>query len=151
MIRKIEKRDKESFLSMAEAFYRSDAVLHPIPSSHMRKTFKILMEGSPFADAYIMETAGKAVGYILLGLTYSNEAGGMVLWIEELYVCPEYRGRGAGTSLLAYAEEKYMGAARIRLEVEPDNGRAAELYQKLGFSKLSYLQMIKENGWKEGL
>ena len=33
---------------------------------------------------------------------------------------------------------------RIRLEVEEENTRAASLYERLGYEKLDYKQMIKD-------
>lgn len=77
--------------------------------------------------------------------TYSQEAGGMVTWIEELYIQKKYRSRGLGKELFKYLEEtKDDTVARLRLEVEADNNIAKNLYTKMGFKELEYQQMIKE-------
>ena len=34
---------------------------------------------------------GEIVGYLLTAKTYSREAGGLVLWLEEMYMRPAYR------------------------------------------------------------
>jgi ribosomal protein S18 acetylase RimI-like enzyme len=68
----------------------------------------------------------------------------MVLWIEELFILPEYQGHGYGKELMTYIEEKYkQQVARIRLEVEDSNQRAVQLYRKMGFADLDYSQMYK--------
>lgn len=146
MIRKVKPEDKEAYIAMSKAFYKSDAVMHDIPEEHFYRTFEELMSGSPYADAYIVEQDGKAVGYTLLAITYSNEAGGLVLWIEEIYILPEYRGKGYGTEIFEFLDKEYGNkVARIRLEVEETNSRAIRLYNKLGFKYLDYKQMYKES------
>ena len=87
---------------------------------------------------------GTAAGYALVTFAYFNEAGGLVLWIEEIYVRPAWRGRGIGREVLTFLEDAYRGeAVRIRLEVESSNEGALRLYRALGFEKLEYLQMYK--------
>ncbi|HBR02944.1 MAG TPA: GNAT family N-acetyltransferase, partial [Ruminiclostridium sp.] len=99
----------------------------------------------PYAEGYIFEYGGQIAGYALLSQTYSNEAGGLVLWIEEVYILPEYRRKGLGHEFFVFVEQRYKGmVARIRLEADKTNERAIELYRKLGFANLNYLQMYKE-------
>lgn len=129
---------------MTREFYRSDAVLHTIPDEYICKTFNLLIAGSPYAEAFIFEQNGETAGYALLAFTYSNEAGGMVLWIEELYILPEFQGHGFGKELMTYIEKTYKDqVVRIRLEVEKSNQRAVQLYRKMGFANLDYSQMYK--------
>lgn len=145
MIRKITKEDRNTFLIFAKAFYTSEAVCHSIPQSYHIATFQQLMESDTYAQGYIIEYQGKSVGYALTAKTFSQEAGGMVLWIEELFILPEYRGKGLGTEFFAYIQKNEAPAlARLRLEVEPDNQKAMRLYERMGFKPLAYQQMIKE-------
>jgi diamine N-acetyltransferase len=142
MIRKFIREDKEKYIAMSKAFYASDAVLHNIPEKYIRKTFDEIMSGSPYADGYIIESDGKTAGYSLLAFTYSGEAGGVVLWIEDVYILPEYQGNGYGTELLKFLYNTYKNkVARIRLEVEKENRGAIKLYKKLGFEDLNYSQL----------
>ena len=144
MIRKIELKDREAFVAMANEFYHSDAVLHSIPESNIEKTFDELMAGSPYIDGYIFECDGEKAGYSLLSITYSNEAGGLVVWVEEIYILPKFQGRGIGKEYMDFVEEAYKDkAARFRLEVEEENERAIKIYEKKGYRQLDYLQMYK--------
>ncbi len=145
MVRKIVKEDRASYLKMAKEFYSSEAVDHSLPESYFSETFQELMRSDCYADAYILECGNKTAGYALLAKTFSQEAGGMVLWIEELYVMPDDRGRGLGHEFFLYLKNNLCrGVKRIRLEVESSNTRAISLYRKLGFEDLPYLQMIEE-------
>lgn len=145
MIRPLTKNDKEMYKILAKEFYTSEAVLHPIPDSHIESTFQEMMHSDRYAVGYALEQDGIMVGYALLAKTFSQEAGGMVLWLEELYVREQYRGCGLGREFFAFLEEmRGSEITRIRLEVEEENKKAVELYQKMGFNWLDYRQLMKE-------
>lgn len=65
------------------------------------------------------------------------------MWIEEIYVRPEFRQKGLGKTFFE-ALDRIQPAARYRLEIEPDNQRAERLYRSLGFEPLPYRQMVKD-------
>ena len=142
MIRKIVEQDRTDYFRLTEEFYRSDAVWHDVPQEYRERTFEELMRSDRYVQAYMLEQDGQTAGYALTAKTYSQEAGGIVIWIDEIYISPEYRGKGLGKEFFVFAET--LGAARLRLEAEPDNERAIVLYRSLGYKELPYLQMIKE-------
>ncbi len=145
MIRPITKSDRNTYLIFAKAYFSSEAVNHTIPHSHFVKTFEQLMESDTYAQGYILESDGKPVGYALTAKTYSQEAGGMVIWIEELFVLPAFRGKGLGTEFLTYLKQHAEpNTARFRLEVTPENQSAIHFYERMGFRSLPYSQMIQE-------
>ena len=143
MIRKINSGDRSLFLRMTEDFYNSEAVLCSVPSEHHEATFNELMRSDEYLECYIFECAGELAGYALLTKSFSQEAGGPVVWLDELYVTPQHRGKGLAREFLSFMEQE-IPAARYRLEVEPDNKRAASLYRRQGFSTLPYIQMVKQ-------
>lgn len=145
MIRRVTPPDRERFVSLGHEFYHLDAVLHPIPDQHIRDTFDQVIAGNPMVDAFMLEHEGETAGYGILALSWSNEAGGMVVWLEELYILPAFQGMGLGQEYIAFVEEEYKDkAARFRLEVERSNVRAADLYRRLGYQELDYDQMVKD-------
>lgn len=144
MIRNVEKKDRDIFIKLVNEFYLSPAVLHPVPKENYSATFELITSGSPYANGYLFEHNGDIAGYGLTATTYSNEAGGLVIWLEEAYIRPKFRGLGLGSEFIRFIENKYQGTARrLRLEVEPDNEDAIRLYKRLGFAPLPYDQMIK--------
>ncbi|HJA20263.1 MAG TPA: GNAT family N-acetyltransferase [Candidatus Mediterraneibacter ornithocaccae] len=145
MIRKMTESDRDLYIEMAEEFYHSDAVLHPIPRAHFEKTAEEALKSGTYAEIYLLEYEGKTAGYGLTARTFSQEAGGQVLWIEELYIREAFRSRGLGREFFSYLEENNKGVlSRLRLEVEADNTRAISLYERLGYEVLDYVQMIKD-------
>ena len=138
LIRKLDARDREAYLSMAKDFYSSPAVLENIPEENITRSFLEFTGGTPFGDAFIFEENGEVIGYGVLAYTYSQEAGGKVVWLEEIYVCPSQRGNGRGSEFIDFVLEK-IPAARYRLETEPENEAAARLYIRKGFELFEYV------------
>ena len=79
------------------------------------------------------------VGVIFVAAHLSLELGGTVGWIEELYVVPASRGKGAGSMLLreATSRAKSLGWRGIELEIVAGHERVASLYLRHGFDNLS--------------
>ena len=148
MIREITRNDRDSFLRLSDEFYKSEAVLHDIPAAYLEAAFDELMRSKEYASAYMIEWEGEIVGYLLTAKTYSREAGGLVLWLEEMYMRPAYRSKGLGKEAFAFIEALAAreNIRRLRLEVEEDNVRARSLYERLGYRPLEYGQMVKELG-----
>lgn len=144
-MRQIQKEDRALYMEMVREFYRTDAVDHEIPLQHIENTFEELMGGGSYAQGFILEQDEEAAGYVLLAKTFSQEAGGLVLWIEEIYIRPKYQGKGLGGKVLDELN-RVLGddICRLRLEVEKTNVRAAQLYERQGFSRLAYEQLIKD-------
>ena len=145
MIREVRQEDREQYLKMAHDFYHSPAVLHPIPDSYIEKTFEECISSGTYGQIYMLEHEGSMAGYGLIAKTFSQEAGGYVYWLEELYILEEYRSKGLGSEFFAYMEaHREEGVTRFRLEIEDDNTRAKALYEKLGYQDLDYRQMKKD-------
>ena len=140
MIRKMRSEDKKTYMEMAREFYHSDAVLHPVPDTYFERTADEALRSDVYAEIFLFECENEAAGYGLIAKTYSQEAGGMVWWIEEVYVREAFRSKGIGREFFAYLDK----VTRMRLEVEEDNTRAVALYKKLGYKPLEYAQMIKD-------
>lgn len=139
-IRKVTAADRTLFLELMNEFYHSEAVLHPVPVEFMERSFAELTRSEEYLTAFLLEKADTVGGYALLSRSYSPEAGGIVIWLEELYLRPAFRGQGLGSAFLEYMKEQ-VPAARYRLEVEPDNDRAKALYRRHGFEIFPYQQM----------
>lgn len=91
---------------------------------------RILDRGSPH---FVALSAGRVVGFCDV-LPARGEARAHV-GVLGTGLLPEFRGQGAGASLMAVAVagawEK--GLTRIELSVRTDNTRARRLYERLGF------------------
>ena len=69
------------------------------------------------------------------------------LWVYDIEIDPEHRGRGLGRDAMRLAEEeaRRLGRQRIKLNVFARNAVARALYLSLGFEEMS-IQMSKPVG-----
>lgn len=56
----------------------------------------------PYAEAVIADWGGIPVGFAFYFYNYSTFAGRPSLYLEDLFVLPEHRGKGIGRALLAH-------------------------------------------------
>ena len=144
MIRKFVSEDREDYIRFSTEFYNSSAVDKPVPKEHFEQGFDEMMRSDVYVQGYMLVCDGNNVGYCVTMKTYSVEAGGITIWIDELFVLEEYRSKGLGRELFKYIEENGdKKLRRIRLEVELENGRAISLYKKMGFEPAPYDGMWK--------
>jgi GNAT superfamily N-acetyltransferase len=70
--------------------------------------------------------------------TYSSFAAARALYLEDLFVRPQYRGRGYGKALLAHLAQTAVkaGAERMEWSVLPWNTPSIEFYELLGAERM---------------
>lgn len=144
-IRSIQKEDRPRILEMMQVFYASDALLIHPDLQVLERTVDCALAENGLVDAFVFDTGDALAGYGMVTKCFSTEAGGICVWIEDIYIEPPYRGKGLGSSFLKFVEERYRKeAVRLRLEAEPENERAMTTYQKAGFQELGYTQLYKQ-------
>ena len=131
--RDLTPEDRDLVVPMVQAFYRSDAVDHPVDAAS---------PAEPLLRGLLIQWDGEAAGYLYVTQCYSAEVGGRCVFIEEIYLEPEYRRRGLGAQIMAWLEQEYPAARRFRLEVTQANQGAISLYQRAGYTFLRYDQMV---------
>ena len=142
MIRNIQERDREAVLCMMRTFYASDAVWSNGSDEIFAADVNACLSGSPYLEGYVFEDDGVLQGYAMVAKSFSTEFGKPCMWLEDIYVAPEFRDRGIGSAFMSYIQNKYTDAI-FRLEVEPENERAVHVYEKCGFVVIPYMEMKK--------
>jgi GNAT superfamily N-acetyltransferase len=102
----------------------------------------LLRDGSgpqPIFRALVAEWQGKAVGYASFFHFYSTFQGRPALFLEDLFVLDEFRGKGIGKALLVEVARLAVeeGCFGLRWEVLDWNRPAIEFYEKLGATFLN--------------
>ena len=121
---------------MIHALYVEDPVDEPITDKKISKTIIELGKKSPRGKIIMFEKESVTIGYSIVLFYWSNEYGGGILHVDELYVKPEHRERGVATAFFKHIARTYKDKiVAIQLEVSPSNTRAMNYYQKLGFKK----------------
>lgn len=127
---------------MMRELYESDVVLYKVPDTYFYNTIELCLNDSPFTKQMVCIENGAYAGYANVAMTYSNEVGGLVMFIEEIYIREKYRGCGLGEEFIRFIRQEFDSKVkRYRLEVTQDNAGAIKLYERLGFESLDYKQM----------
>ena len=138
----MEARDREEILAMMRVFYASPAVLTDGSEEIFQRDIENCLEDNPFVEGYVMEEENLLQGYAMIAKSYSTEFGKPCIWIEDIYIKEECRGRGIGSSFFDFITKKYTDHI-FRLEVEEENERAIHVYRSCGFAVLPYMEMKK--------
>ena len=118
---------------MVEAFWRFEQI--PFSSEMALQTWQKAWAQPDFVRGWLLEFESQTVGYVVLTFGFSLEYGGLNAYVDELFVKPEFRGRGFGAQALAFLtlECQKLNIAALHLEVDADNHDAKVLYAKMGF------------------
>lgn len=109
---------------------------------------KTLFGPDPRAYALVCEIDGDPAGFALYFYNYSTWLGKYGIYLEDLYVSPEHRGRGAGKALLTHiagiAVEKDCG--RFEWSVLDWNTPSIEFYKSLGAREMEEWRIYRVTG-----
>lgn len=88
-------------------------------------------------DVVVADEDGRLLGACLALMTFSTWRGTRGLYIVDLFVAPEARGRNIGLELMKHATRRGVarGARFIKLEVDTANEGAARFYERIGFAR----------------
>ena len=142
VIRKMIREDKNTIVDMMRVFYASPAVFTDGSDEIFEADVENCVNDSPYLEGFVFEEDGEIQGYGMIAKSFSTEFGKPCIWIEDLYLKPEYRGLGIGSKFFEYLEQNYTDCI-FRLEVEEENERAVAVYKKNGFEVLPYMEMKK--------
>ncbi len=88
----------------------------------------------PHVFALVADLAGEVIGMAVYFMSFSTWTGRHGLYLEDIYVVPEHRGRGVGRALLGALAERAMdrGCARVEWAVLDWNQPAIDFYRSFG-------------------
>lgn len=140
--RLMQGADKDEYFNMSRDFYASGVTNSVIDDNGREKFWKEILS-KEIVRGYFILCDGKTAGYAVCCLSASQEACGRLLWLDELYIKPDFRGKGLGSQFFKFLEntDEY---GYIRLEVERDNARALNLYKSLSYADANYLSLYKK-------
>ena len=93
-----------------------------------------LFGAHPCAEVVFACLDGVPVGYALFFQTFSSFIGKPGIWLEDLFIRPQVRGRGIGRRLLAWLARTTLerGCARLDCAVLDWNAPSIAFYQGIG-------------------
>jgi len=129
--------EDDAIVEMSLALYDDAAAEIGVTPARVRATLDTFRREPLRGRALVLDSHGTLGGLCLLASFWSNELGGEVCVIDELYLKPAWRGHGHATSLIETLEsDRVLWPLRpvaFELEVSSLNPDARRLYERLGF------------------
>lgn len=107
-----------------------------------------LFGATPAAQVVIAEVEGRPAGFALYFFNYSTFLAKPGLYLEDLFVKPEYRGAGTGKALLLHLAKiaNARGCGRMEWSVLDWNEPAIKFYETLGARRMKEWQICRLTG-----
>ena len=131
MIRKAEKKDVVEILSLIKGLAEYEKDLDAVVNTEEKLHADLFVNNH--CEAFVAETDGRVIGFSLFYTAYSTWKGPIV-YLEDLFVLPEYRNTGAGSKLFDKVVEtaKERKVARMDWQILEWNTPAIEFYKRKG-------------------
>lgn len=107
-----------------------------------------IFDENPKVFCDLIEVDGEIVGMAIWFLNYSTWQGKHGIYLEDLFIKPEYRGRGFGKALLVHLASicNERGYGRFQWWVLDWNSPAIEFYRALGAEAMSEWTVYRVSG-----
>lgn len=129
----VSESDIAIAVSMMREFYAIDG--YPIDAEKSKALFHQFIGNENLGRSWLIVSDEQIVGYIILTFVFSFEYGGLIAFVDELYISGHARGKGIGKSSIEFikAEARKLSLKLLYLEVEHHNSNAQKLYLSAGF------------------
>jgi GNAT superfamily N-acetyltransferase len=109
---------------------------------------RALFSARPEAEALIARVDGQAAGFALYCHNFSTFLGRHGLWLEDLFVHEDFRGRGIGKKLLTTLAgiARHRECGRLEWAVLDWNAPAIEFYKSLGATIMDDWRIVRSAG-----
>lgn len=130
--RRATASDIPDLVQLMEEFYAESSF--PLDRAWASHAFSQLIAEPARGAVWLIEVEGVPVGHVVLSVRFAMEFGGLIAYIDDLFVRRAHRRQGAaGAGLDALvAESRRRGCRSIEVEVAPDNLAATTLYRRYG-------------------
>lgn len=138
-----QSQDLPEVEQMMFQLYEEDLAGQPMTAEKIRGTVDELTRHPEKGRIIIFRLGPAMAGYAILIFYWSNEFGGNVICIDELYVKKSWRRQGIATQFFEYLAG-YEDIKGLQLEVTPSNRRGLAFYQKLNFQLAENTHLFKQ-------
>lgn len=129
-------RDLPALVGLEQAFYRELGLDRAVTPETVLATVRELEKNKHKGSLFVFECEGNLAGYAILILYWSNELGGTVLVLDELYVEPGHRTQGlASDFVVLLGKVAPPDVVALQVEARRADRAANALYRGLGFEE----------------
>lgn len=133
LVRPLEPRDVPRLLELIDGLADYEKLARPDAAARERLTRDASGESRRFRTL-LVDVDGQTVGYAIYFFTYSTFLARPTLYLEDIFVLPEQRGKGAGKALFraVAAEAVRSDCGRMEWQVLDWNQPSIEFYERNG-------------------
>jgi len=145
-IKPLARREVPVLLKLIRELARFERLEQEVQAS-VRSLNSSLFGRNRVAGALLGRCGGEPAGYAIYFFTFSSFLGRRGLWLDDLYVRPEFRGHGLGRALLGRVAQ--IGAqhrcGRFEWTALDWNRKALEFYDRLGAAVMDQWVLLRMN------
>lgn len=149
-LRSAQPGDLPAILGLIRALADYEKLGHEVVATEaqLRQSLFPADEAKPDAHCVIAESDGAPAGFALYFFNYSTFLARPGLYLEDLFVKPEFRGQGLGKALLLHLAKiaNARGCGRMEWAVLDWNQPAIEFYESLGAKRMKEWQICRLTG-----
>ena len=136
-IRFAVKDDTASLIELIREFAVFEKLDHVLAVSEESIVGSFFSDDS-FCKSLVIENDRKLIGYSIFYPCFKSFSGLKSLFLEDLYIKPEFRGHGLGKELFRSVSDHALqnGFSRIDFQVLDWNKEAVEFYEHLGAKRI---------------
>jgi GNAT superfamily N-acetyltransferase len=140
VVRPLSAAGVPAFLDLVDALADYEKLDRPAPDARARLARDAITgpHGERRFETLLAEIGGRVVGYAVFFMTYSTFRALPTLYLEDVFVLPGARGRGAGRALFQTCAREAVkrGCGRMEWMVLRWNTPAIEFYDRRGAKPL---------------
>ncbi len=131
------KKETEEACSLIKGFWKAHNGYEQSPEESFADLKEWTKEGHKF---YFIVQEKQFAGFVHLG-----SRGCQIDWLEDIFVLPEFQGRGIASQAIRMVEEIVKEYSEsLYIEAAARNEKAIRLYQKLGYNCLNTITIRKD-------
>lgn len=146
-IRTAIPQDGPAIFSLIQALAEYEQLSHEVTGS-LEDLNQGLFGERPYAQAIVAQVENRTVAMAIFFYNFSTFLMKPGLYLEDLFVLPEYRRQGIGQALLAYLSKLALeqGCGRLEWSVLDWNTPALDFYRQLGAELKPEWQLCRVSG-----
>ncbi len=146
-IRSAQPADAPSVFSLIQALAEYEKLSHQVTGTADELANHLFGE-KPLIEAIVAQTPTDIIGFALFFYNYSTFLTKPGIYLEDVFVLPEYRGQGIGKALLSHLAQIAVdrNCGRLEWTVLDWNESAIGFYQRMGASVLPDWRICRVTG-----
>ena len=147
LIRPATAADAALILEFIRALAAYEKLSHEVEATE-EKLRATLFGADPVAHCVLAFADDVSAGFAIYFFNYSTFLARPGIYLEDLFVKPEFRGRGLGKALLLHLARhaNSRGCGRVEWSVLDWNQPAIDFYEKLGARRMKEWQICRLTG-----